>query len=190
MSRPIIIVGAGRLGRNIAEIFDGCRKAAPLAKYLDDTKKRRRPNPHPSGVGWVRVGAGSTLRQRSFMDSRHRRPSDPQRTLPGLGERRRHSRQRHPSDRPDLQDRRDWPRYLFGDLFECGAKRHSGGWGDRGGPFPPGSGCSGRQGCVHRTWIDTDGGSRRWDRAVSLGQRPLSPTTLLLGATVWWAQIR
>jgi hypothetical protein len=38
MDRSTVIVGAGRHGRNTAEIFDRTATAAPLAGFLDDTK--------------------------------------------------------------------------------------------------------------------------------------------------------
>jgi sugar O-acyltransferase (sialic acid O-acetyltransferase NeuD family) len=38
MTKPVVIVGAGRQGRNIAEILEAGQGTGPLAGYLDDTK--------------------------------------------------------------------------------------------------------------------------------------------------------
>lgn len=38
MNKPVVIVGAGRQGRNIAEILEAAESAAPVAGFLDDTK--------------------------------------------------------------------------------------------------------------------------------------------------------
>jgi sugar O-acyltransferase (sialic acid O-acetyltransferase NeuD family) len=38
MNKPVVIVGAGRQGRNIAEILEGAEAPGPVAGFLDDTK--------------------------------------------------------------------------------------------------------------------------------------------------------
>jgi acetyltransferase EpsM len=38
MNKPVVIVGAGRQGRNIVEILEGAEAPGPVAGFLDDTK--------------------------------------------------------------------------------------------------------------------------------------------------------
>jgi sugar O-acyltransferase (sialic acid O-acetyltransferase NeuD family) len=62
MNNPIVIVGAGRQGRNIAETLENAEATAPVAGFLDDTK------PAGSTILGVRVLAGfSAMHDKTFV---------------------------------------------------------------------------------------------------------------------------